>query len=91
MEQPFVIGSLGSEGKEVTMHTKRDVLEVPFVRPANFTGSFTSGSDQPDGEVMKLALTNLTGTTAANKESEPVFGKHIREAVAIVKDWQRNP
>jgi hypothetical protein len=87
MEPTFVIGSISSEGKELTMHTKRDVLE--YVRPVNFTGSFTTGIEQPDGEVMKLALPNLSGTTTT--KDEPIFGKHIREAVAIVKDWHRNP
>jgi hypothetical protein len=93
MEPTIVIGSIGSGGKEVTMHTKRDVLKVSFVHPVNFTGSFTTGNDQPEGEVMKLSLPNLSGTssTTALHDAEPIFGKHLREAVAIVKDWQRNP
>jgi len=89
--EPFVIGSIGSEGREITMHTKRDVLEVSFLRPVNFTGSFTTGIDQPEGEVMKLALPNLSGTATTHQDAEPIFGKHLREAVAIVKDWHRNP
>jgi hypothetical protein len=91
MEPTFVIGSIGSERKETTMHTKRDVLEVSFVRPVNFTGSFTTGNDQPQGEVMKLALPNLSGTAATHQDVEPIFGKHLREAVAIVKDWKQRP
>jgi hypothetical protein len=90
MKPTFVIGSISSEGKEVTMNTKRDVLEVSFVRPVNFTGSFTTGNEQPQGEVMKLALPNLSGTASSHQDAEPIFGKHIREAVAIVKDWHRN-
>lgn len=90
MEPTFVIGSIGSEGKETTMHTKRDVLEVSFVRPVNFTGSFTTGNEQPEGEVMKLALPNLSGTTTT-KDAEPAFGTHIREAIAVVKDWRNHP
>jgi hypothetical protein len=91
MEPTFVIGSIGSEGKETTMHTKRDVLEVSFVRPVNFTGSFTTGNDLPEGEVMKLALPNLSGMQTEQQASEPAFGKHIREAIAIVKDWKQRP
>jgi hypothetical protein len=90
MEPIFVIGSISSEGTETTMHTKRDVLEVSFVRPVNFTGSFTSGVDQPKGEAMKLVLSNLSGTNT-DQDTEPIFGKHLREAAAIVKDWHRNP
>ena len=90
MEPTIVMGSIGSGGKEVTMHTKRDVLEIVFLRPVNFTGSFTTGNVQPEGEVMKLALPNLSGTTA-KQATEPIFGKHLREAVAIVKDWHLNP
>lgn len=91
MEPTFVIGSIGSKGAEMTMHTKRDVLEISFVRPVNFTGSFTTGVDQPQGEVMKLSLTNLSGTAPINQAEEPIFGKHLREAVAIVKDWAKHP
>jgi hypothetical protein len=91
MEPTFVIGSIGGEGKETTMHTKRNVLEVPFVRPVNCTGSFTTSDEQPQGEVMKLSLPNLSGTAQTHQDAEPIFGKHLREAVAIVKDWQRNP
>ena len=90
MEPTFVIGSIGSEGKETTLHTKRDVLEVSFVRPVNFTGSFTTGNEQPEGEVMKLALPNLSGTTTTH-DSEPAFGTHIREAIAVVRDWRNHP
>jgi hypothetical protein len=89
MEPTFVIGSIGSEGKEFTTHTKKDESEVSFMHPVNFTGSFTTGSNKPEGEVMKLALTNLPAATT--QETEPIFGKHLREAVAIVKDWHRNP
>jgi hypothetical protein len=88
MEPTFVIGSIDSDGKEMTMHTKRDVLEVSYLRPENFTGSFTTGNEQPEGEVMKLSMPNLTGTACAQ---EPIFGKHIREAIAIVKDWRQRP
>lgn len=88
MEPTFVIGSIDSDGTEMTMHTKRNVLEVSYLRPVNFTGSFTTGNDQPDGEVMKLSMPNLSGTVHA---PAPIFGKHIKEAVAIVKDWHRNP
>jgi hypothetical protein len=90
MEPTFVFGSIDSDGKEITMHTKQGVLEIAFVRPVNFTGSFTSGTAQPEGEVMKLSLPNLSGTQT-EKQSEPIFGKHLREAVAIVKDWHQRP
>ena len=90
MEPMFVFGSIDSDGKEITMHTKKGVLEVSLVRPVNFTGSFTTGTAQPEGEVMKLSLTNLSGTQTV-QQSEPVFGKHLREAAAIVKDWHQNP
>jgi hypothetical protein len=43
MESTFVIGSISSDGKELTMNTKKDVLGISFVRPVNFTGSFTTG------------------------------------------------
>ncbi len=88
--EKIVIGSIGSDVKEVAMHTKRDVLQVTLVRPVNFTGSLTTGEAQPQGEVMKLSLTNLSGTGNVN-QPDPIFGKHLREAVAIVKDWQHNP
>ena len=90
MEPTFVFGSIDSGGKEITMHTKKGVLEVSFVRPVNFTGSLTTGTAQPEGEVMKLSLPNLSGKHT-EPSSEPIFGKHLREAVAIVKDWHQNP
>lgn len=89
MEATFVIGCIGDDGRE--MHTKRDVLDISFVRPVNFTGSFTTGTAQPVGEVMKLTLSNLSGTQTETKAEDPIFGKHIREATAIVKDWKQRP
>lgn len=91
MKSTFVIGSIGNEGNEITMHTKHDVLEISYLNPVNFTGSFTTGFEQPKGEVMKLAIPNISGKAAVQQNAEPIIGKHLREAVAIVKDWHRNP
>ena len=56
-------------------------------------GSFTTGNFQPpQGEVFKLTLTNLdAGTEHRDEGKEPLFGAHIREAIAIVKDWKKRP
>jgi len=86
MEPTFVIGSIGSAGMEVTSHTKTEVLE--YVRPVNFMGSFTTGNEQPQGEVMKLSIPSLSGAVPG---PEPIFGQHLREAIAIVKDWHQRP
>lgn len=91
MEPSIVSGFIGSKGAETIMHTKRDPLEISFVRPVNFTGSFTTGVEQPQGEVMKLVLTNLSGTATTNQAEDPIFGKHLREAAAILKDWAKHP
>jgi hypothetical protein len=74
------------------MDTKIVVDNLPLVIPTHFTiGSLTTGNFQPpQGEVMKLSIPTLSGTQP-EQPSEPIFGKHIREAVAVVKDWSRNP
>lgn len=64
---------------------------MPLKTPTHFTvSSLTTGQlGVPQGEIMKLSL---SGLEAAEREgSEPVLGKHVREAIAIVKDWRRNP
>jgi len=75
------------------MDAKLVVNDVPLVMPTHFTiGSFTTGNFQPpQGEVMKLSIPNLSGTQTEPPPAEPIFGKHLREAVAIVKDWRRHP
>jgi hypothetical protein len=61
--------------------------------PTNFTiGSFTTGNYQaPRGEVMKLDIPNLPEAGAATADDAAMFGTHIREAIAIVKDWTKRP
>jgi hypothetical protein len=62
--------------------------------PTTFTiGSLTTGNFQvPQGEVMKLMMPNLDAAPAKEPEDEgSAFGTHIREAIAIVKDWKKNP
>jgi hypothetical protein len=69
------------------------VTNTPLPMTNNFTiGSFTTGNfDPPQGEVMKLTIPNLAGTQTEQQAGEPAFGKHIREAIAIVKDWKQKP
>ena len=55
--------------------------------------SLTFGNFQPpQGQVMKLRLPNVQPEEAYEKQPAPesqVFGTHIREAIAIVKDWKK--
>jgi hypothetical protein len=81
-----------TDSKGDAMDAKLVVNNVPLVIPTHFTiGSFTTGNFQPpQGEVMKLSIPTLSGTQTETP-TEPAFGTHLREAVAIVKDWQRHP
>ena len=53
-------------------------------------GSLTTENIQPpQGEVMKLTLSKLPTNQpeAETPSAPPLFGTHIREGVAVVKDW----
>jgi hypothetical protein len=62
-------------------------------------GSFTTGNFQPpQGQVMKLVLPNLPEDQTQDQPQEqnqktppPLFGAHIREGIAVVKDWMKKP
>lgn len=72
----------------------KSVSNMPLPTTEHFTvGSFTTANLQaPQGEVMKLTMLNLEqATEQPEAEQNPAFGTHIREAVAIVKDWAKNP
>jgi hypothetical protein len=40
---------------------------------------------------MKLDIPNLPEAGAATADDAAMFGTHIREAIAIVKDWTKRP
>jgi hypothetical protein len=57
-------------------------------------GSFTTENHQPpQGEVMKLTLCKLAENQPEPEKAAapPPFGTHIREGVAVVKDWLKKP
>ena len=57
-------------------------------------GSFTTENLQPpQGEVMKLTLSRLAENQPQEGQATapPLFGTHIREGVAVVKDWIKKP
>jgi len=37
------------------------------------------------------AITAMMTTDGPQTQAEPFFGEHIREGIAIVKDWIKNP
>ncbi len=72
------------------------VSNLPVPMPINFTlGSITTGTFEPPvGEVMKLEVTNLPQAQPKQLEPgtpPPLFGAHIREGIAVVKDWMKKP
>jgi hypothetical protein len=57
--------------------------------------SITFGQlEEPQGEVMKLNLLNAQpqeNDEAPAPAGSQLFGTHIKEAIAIVKDWKNRP
>ena len=66
-------------------------LSIPTQSVIGF--STTGNFELPHGQVMKLELSNLNVVQSAEAEqkSPPIFGAHIREGVAVVKDWLKKP
>jgi len=56
-------------------------------------GSFTTETLQPpQGEVMRLTLSKIADNQPEEAPAAPpLFGAHIREGVAVVKDWIKKP
>ncbi len=77
------------------MDAKLVVNNVPLVMPTHFTiGSFTTGNfEVPQGQVMRLTVGKLAEVQPEEPEQKapPVFGAHIREGIAVVKDWMKKP
>jgi hypothetical protein len=73
-----------------------DSAAQPFVMVnGNSLGSLTFGQlPQVQGEVMKLHI-NIQPQEVEDPSERPaapqLLGTHIREAVAIVKDWKKRP
>jgi len=71
------------------------VRNMPVPPPANIIGSYTTEINRPpDGEVMKLAVTKFGDAQPDESEQNsppPLFGAHIREGIAVVKDWMKKP
>jgi hypothetical protein len=70
-----------------------DVTNLPLSMSSNYTTGSTSGNfTAPQGQVMKLDIPNVPETAQQNtSDRTAVFGSHIREAIAIVKDWNNRP
>jgi len=66
---------------------------MPVTLPTHVsTGLFTTGNlEAPQGQVMKLELPKLTQDRPEEQEqrASPVLGVHIREGIAVVKDWMK--
>jgi hypothetical protein len=84
--------------EEVAMNVSHATLvtNMPIEAPTQITtGSLTTDTVQPpQGQVMKLTLTGLANVEAQKQERKsppPLFGEHIREGIAVVKDWMKKP
>ena len=69
---------------------------MPVTVPTHVTvGSFTTGkAAAPQGLVLKLELPKLVENQPEEVEQKvplPLFGAHIREGIAVVKDWMKKP
>jgi hypothetical protein len=67
-------------------------LSIPTQSPIGH--STTGNFEVPQGLVMKLELSNLHQDQPSESEQfspPPIFGAHIREGVAVVKDWLKKP
>jgi hypothetical protein len=68
---------------------------MPVTVPTHVTvGSFTTGkAAAPQGLVLKLELPKLVENQPeeVEREAPPLFGVHIREGIAVVKDWMKKP
>jgi len=57
----------------------------------------TESARPPQGQVMKLIVSKLPDVGAQMQEAEeqktppPLFGAHIKEGIAVVKDWMKKP
>jgi hypothetical protein len=52
----------------------------------------TDDSQVPQGQVIKLSVAGLPEAQSADSEQAnvpPLFGAHIREGIAVVKDWMK--
>jgi hypothetical protein len=84
----------GTPVEEEIMDVKL-VTNMPVPTPTHIaTGLFTAGNfDPPQGQVMKLTtkLDNAPPEEPEQKTPPPLFGAHIREGIAVVKDWMKKP
>jgi hypothetical protein len=74
------------------------VNNTPLKTETPVVGWLTTESAQPpQGQVMKLIVRNLPDVGAQVQEAEEqkaapsLFGEHIREGIAVVKDWMKKP
>lgn len=68
----------------------------PFVmQTGEGVRSLTFGKiEEPQGEVMKLNIVNAqpqSNDEAPTPAESQLFGTHIKEAIALVKDWKNRP
>jgi hypothetical protein len=69
-----------------------DVTNLPLSISNHYTTGSSSGNfAAPQGEVMKLDIPNVQEGAPERTVSSAIFGSHIREAIAIVKDWNNRP
>lgn len=85
-----------SSAKEEAMKVSYATLvtNMPIEPPTQITmGSLTTnGVQPPQGQVMKLDMPNLSEDEPREKEKNtppPLFGTHIKEGIAVVKDWMK--
>jgi hypothetical protein len=88
--------SLSVKGEAMNISHATLVTNMPIESPTEITmGSLTTNSIQPpQGQVMKLTLPNLSQAEPKEEEKKappPLFGEHIREGIAVVKDWMKKP
>jgi hypothetical protein len=69
-----------------------EVKNMPLSVPKDLiVGSTTSGAQPPQGQVIKLNVTKIADAQLEQERQTPppLFGAHIKEGIAVVKDWMK--
>lgn len=77
-------------------YTKFLVSNMPVPKTDVVIGSITTEekTEPQQGQVMKLTVAKLAEpkqqeATLKTNTTTPLFGTHVREGIAIVKDWMK--